>query len=1296
MAFGVVFIATLWVAVPVAFSATGINSSINFQGKLTDKNGLNVADTNYSVVFTLYDATTGGTTLWTETHTVPTKDGIFQVSLNSINSNWNLVNFNTDNLYLGIKVGADAEMTPRIRFTAVPYAMNAQKVAGLTVTNTTGTLTVPNGKTISFGDAFTTSGANPLTLTTTGTTNATLPAGLSVTLVDLSAVQVLTNKSIGSTGLTFSTASTDITTGTNEDLTIAPNGSGKTIISSGLTVNNLGTGNILSAFVSGATKFVVKDTGVLGLDSTMYGSCGALTTDALGEIACGSGETPGNGADMVQGKTTLTPTTLGATNTLIGTVSVTPPTVSGDIWIQAQIWTNSLNSANQTLTWRLYEGSACSGTLLDTQTSALTSASGANGPAGFLSYTQTNPGIVSKTYAICGSSSTANGASAGGIATATVIDTAAAIPGSSDYLQLKDGAYSFTNSTQDFVFGADATSSAVLRMSKDGDSPVLSIAGLTSGSSLTVDNAGTGNLVAVSKSGSNKFVVTNTGDVGVGTILPTAKLDVAGTASLSGSLTFRDNATNEIQTTNRRVLTLGGSTTGDIVFKPGGIQTLYLAGNGRVSLSDVYYANCGMLTTVGNVVTCATAPAGGSGVNYWRNAPTGGEGTFSYMNDTMDFLFGGVSTASAKFKLSPSGTMPTAQVSSTSSFAGLAVNQSGTGDIFTASSSGTTRLSITNTGGLKLGTNVGTAGQCLQSGGVGGSAVWGSCGSGGSAIPTVKSNSYHNATGIGLTTTEQSIVSIAITPSSALSEVLVIGTLNTDSGSTQDRIVTLRLRRTACTTGNQIGGDMVSFTTNATEFEAIAQTGVDTPGVTTPVTYHVCAVSNGTAVNAISAGVSLMEVNVGADLAEIYNTNDLSLGQGDVVALDSQLYSGIKKADSTSHVIGVVSSRPALLIGGGDRSGKNALPVALSGRVPVKVSTQNGAIKAGDYLTASTIPGVAVKASQSGAVIGIAMSDFDGASIGKVMMFVQNEYVGGKEIDAFNTLMTQDIGKAVDTVLSGVILDNLDGLEILRVSMKKTDERLDVLESLFATSSAKSGSESKDLSATGSAMKQIQHLVQLKETLSVLSLSVENNATVSGNLRVQGNGLIEGILNVVDMLTANNLIVNRVADFFGDAIFRGDVVFRGTPIFNNDTVGTAVIPKDQNRVAVSFERPFVEPPVVSANIVLGEVTKSPDQSNQQRDEAQDKRDQQVLENELEYLITRRTQNGFIIILNKPAPEDITFSWTALRTENNGYVTNPEPTAVPTILPTKQEDRLEPTKPLHYSAGQEGGDDHGIN
>src|SRR5260221_4744950 len=128
-----------------AQAATGINKQINFQGKLVDNNGLNVADSTYSVVFSLYSGSSGGTAVWTETDSVTTKAGIFQVALGANTVFPGNVDFNSDNLYLCIKVSTDAEMTPRVRFTAVPYAFNAAALDGVVATQSASGFTLTGG-----------------------------------------------------------------------------------------------------------------------------------------------------------------------------------------------------------------------------------------------------------------------------------------------------------------------------------------------------------------------------------------------------------------------------------------------------------------------------------------------------------------------------------------------------------------------------------------------------------------------------------------------------------------------------------------------------------------------------------------------------------------------------------------------------------------------------------------------------------------------------------------------------------------------------------------------------------------------------------------------------------------------------------------------------------------------------------------------------------------------------------------------------------------------------------------------
>ena len=104
--------------------ALAIPQTFNINGKLTDTTNSPLSGT-YTFNFSIYSAATGGTHLWTSNAMSVTTDsnGIYNVILNSINLEF------ADQYYLGIKVGTDAEMSPRLNLTSSPYAFRAQNVS---------------------------------------------------------------------------------------------------------------------------------------------------------------------------------------------------------------------------------------------------------------------------------------------------------------------------------------------------------------------------------------------------------------------------------------------------------------------------------------------------------------------------------------------------------------------------------------------------------------------------------------------------------------------------------------------------------------------------------------------------------------------------------------------------------------------------------------------------------------------------------------------------------------------------------------------------------------------------------------------------------------------------------------------------------------------------------------------------------------------------------------------------------------------------------------------------------------
>lgn len=105
-------------------SYAAVPGLISYQGQLNDGNGVPVNST-VSFVFSIYDVPTGGTTLWTENQTISVSNGAFNVQLGAVVTLPASI-FAKDALYLGIKVGADQEMTPRQRITSSAYAQRAE------------------------------------------------------------------------------------------------------------------------------------------------------------------------------------------------------------------------------------------------------------------------------------------------------------------------------------------------------------------------------------------------------------------------------------------------------------------------------------------------------------------------------------------------------------------------------------------------------------------------------------------------------------------------------------------------------------------------------------------------------------------------------------------------------------------------------------------------------------------------------------------------------------------------------------------------------------------------------------------------------------------------------------------------------------------------------------------------------------------------------------------------------------------------------------------------------------------
>jgi hypothetical protein len=116
----IVLLTTCGIATAQAFSHV-----LSFQGRLADPDtGKPLPDGQYEVTFTIYDADVEGNALWQETQPVGQVGGVFSAYPGSVTPFPDDL-FSAGDRWLGVQVGADAEMPDRFRFAPAPWAMCA-------------------------------------------------------------------------------------------------------------------------------------------------------------------------------------------------------------------------------------------------------------------------------------------------------------------------------------------------------------------------------------------------------------------------------------------------------------------------------------------------------------------------------------------------------------------------------------------------------------------------------------------------------------------------------------------------------------------------------------------------------------------------------------------------------------------------------------------------------------------------------------------------------------------------------------------------------------------------------------------------------------------------------------------------------------------------------------------------------------------------------------------------------------------------------------------------------------------
>ncbi len=470
-----------------------------------------------------------------------------------------------------------------------------------------------------------------------------------------------------------------------------------------------------------------------------------------------------------------------------------------------------------------------------------------------------------------------------------------------------------------------------------------------------------------------------------------------GSASISSLLTLR-GGDSVIETETMSQLTIGSATTGPILLSPKGTTGLYVSSNGSVGIGNITpdyaldvtgYINASTGLCIGDDCKTSWAAVSAASSVWQRNA-----GALSPTNITDDVLIGGTATASAKIKFDARF--------GNASFSGILGAEGFVGSGLTDCNGATQKLLWdAATSKFSCGTNIGTVKSFADT-----------------TTDTIvdgDTTNYFDGTAPNIIlsdTADRVLVQVSVDFENGANNqdlgVQIKRDLDTGSGNDNGTI--------SCTNDTVVGpGEVTVGGSDTGANPVLSFTFVDNPATAQNIQYTVCSSdqTTGTSGNVGSINVTLSEVGVASDLAEVYGTNDFSIGQGDVVAVDPTMIAGVVKTTKAfdQSAFGVVSTRPFQVIGAiDDADALSGVPIALSGRVPVKVTNESGPINPGDLLTTSDVPGFAKRMDRSGPVIGIAMAQFDpaggskadpiacpaglpdGVECAKVLMFVKPSY----------------------------------------------------------------------------------------------------------------------------------------------------------------------------------------------------------------------------------------------------------------------------------------------------------------
>ena len=408
----------------------------------------------------------------------------------------------------------------------------------------------------------------------------------------------------------------------------------------------------------------------------------------------------------------------------------------------------------------------------------------------------------------------------------------------------------------------------------------------------------------------------------------------------------------------------------------------------------------------------------------------------------------------------------------------------------------------------------------------------------------------------------------------------------------------------------------------------------------------------------------------GADLAEVYYAQENGITPGTIVQLAGGA-SQISKSQGaySDKILGIASTKPGQVIGENDGTGQ-AVPVALTGRVPVRVTAKNGDIKPGDYLTSSDVPGVAQLATKSGYTIGKALTAYSGSDEGTVVVFVENGYWQAPITFDLSTILngpvnTQSGMTAISPAGSSAPPDPSKGLAEIKAVIKDTlladklaavknttsysgfDQKIvdDILKG-FTIQQTQINSLTSDKETVNTLTKVTKDLTdrvtKLEDDVVKLKLQFAQKPAADTNSKSKVADTVEP--KVILPPTPSQDLDKLIADYFakngslylpsvggqvtkltvdtslfvkGDIKVDGSLTIGGEILVGDQTAGEVVIPAGQTKIRVVFSPALTGKPIVAVT---------------------------ALESDAKFSVSNKSQTGFDIVLTEVQTKPLSFDW----------------------------------------------------